>query len=72
MLHAAKGCDVLINGEEVEGVEPDLMIFVPPKSKLVVKNNSRHASAVMKIQVTVCDQPEAPAQEQKPVAVDAK
>jgi len=44
---------MLIDQEEVEGVESDSIIFIPQGTKLTIKNNSKYSSAIMKIQITV-------------------
>jgi len=50
-----KGCEVLLNNEEVEGIEPDSIIFVPDKAKIILKNSSKHNTGIMKVQLTVCE-----------------
>ncbi len=55
MIHAVKGCEILINDEDVEGAEPDSILFVPETAKLTLRNKSKNASAVMKVQLTVCE-----------------
>ena len=53
MIHTVKNYEITIDGEEVDGVEPDTVIFIPENSKLEIKNTSKYSSAVMKIQLTV-------------------
>ena len=53
IIHSVKGCSIIINEEEVDGVEPGSIIFAPEMAKIVIRNRSKSMSAVMKIQFAV-------------------
>lgn len=44
---------MLIDGEEVENVESDSIVFVPDNSKLTIRNGGKSRSGVMKVQLTI-------------------
>ena len=52
-MHTTKGCVVLIDGEEVDGVENDTIIFAPEKSTIQVKNNAKQNTATLKFQLSI-------------------
>ena len=51
--HAGKGCSVSIGSKAVEGIESDMVVFVPKKTELVLQNNSKTATAVMRVEISM-------------------
>ncbi len=53
MIHATKECTVTFGTMKVEGVEADMVVFVPKKTELALRNDSKAVKAIMRVEMSV-------------------
>ena len=53
MNHAAKECAILFGLNELTDIESDMIVFVPKKTDLTIRNNSKTATAVMRVELSM-------------------